>query len=111
MSLTAPMRSAALAALSRGEALCGHSDAALEHAAQAMEILEGLGKMEEFEGLIRLAYAEALAACGPADAAHAAAMSAKRRLRDLAANMEPARRDAYLTRVPENVATMALSDS
>src|SRR5260221_5131992 len=107
MKFGKPLRAAACAALARAELLSGDRVRAREHASAAIALLEELGAIEEFETLVRLADAETAQAAGASNAAVVITL-AKARLARIAATMDAARRDSFLTRVPENVATLAL---
>lgn len=92
----------ALALLARGRA-----SEAVVSARSARATLDAVGGGVS-EGLIRLAYAEALLAVGD-PAAAAAARDAVERLETRAAAIEdPSDREAFLTAVPENARTLAL---
>jgi len=107
MKIGPPLRAAALAALARSELRSGRRPKALEHVTEAFAILAELVEIEEFETLLRLAYAEALRDCGR-DEARPAIDEARRRVLAIAAKLDTAHKDSFLTRVPENVATLAL---
>ena len=81
---------------------------ALADAEQAMSILTSLDGIEEGESLIRVVYAEALAAAGDHGSARAAIVEARERLLARAAKIvDPALRESFLARVPENARTLA----
>jgi tetratricopeptide (TPR) repeat protein len=105
-----PLRAYALGVLAQIKLCAGSPAQALSIAEEAMSLLESLGgAIEEGEAVVRLAYAEALLANGHPKAAQAIA-EARRRLEERAANLrDPAWRESFLTRVPENVRTLELS--
>jgi hypothetical protein len=75
-----------------------------------MQLLASLGGMEEGESLLRLAYAEALAATGALGAAWDALASARERLLARAALISDAQwRESFLAHVPENARTLQLA--
>jgi hypothetical protein len=105
----APAHASALGRLARVRLARGDGPTALELSKQAMELCERLGGLEEGEALVRLTYAEALAACGRAAEAAAAARAAHARLiRSAATIREHAVRAAYFEAVPEHARTVAL---
>jgi chorismate mutase len=66
--------------------------------------------MDEGEALVRLAHAEALAACGHHDATRRALTDAAGRLRERAGRIaDPSRRARFLQDVGENARTLALA--
>jgi hypothetical protein len=74
-----------------------------------MDLLRSLGALEEGEALVRLTFAEALAAVGDTGAV-AAIAEAKDALITRAKNIEnPKLRQSFLERVEENAATFALA--
>jgi tetratricopeptide (TPR) repeat protein len=109
MKTASSLRASALATRARADVALGRRDDALAHANAAMSILRELGAIEETETLVRLAYAEALSASESPEAG-VAVRDAKARILRIAATMNDARRDSFLTRVPENVATLALEE-
>jgi hypothetical protein len=75
-----------------------------------MHALEAQGGIEDGEALIRLAYAEALDACGKRDEARAAIAVARRRIESVAAKItDPSLARSFRERVPENATTIALA--
>ncbi|APR79272.1 Adenylate cyclase [Minicystis rosea] len=81
---------------------------ALAEAERAMSILTSLDGIEEGESLIRLVYAESLAAAGDAQAARSALVEARDLLFARAAKiLDPTLRQTFLDRVPENARTLA----
>lgn len=109
---TPPLRAMALATLARLLVASGRAPEALVAARQAMELLVSLGGIEEGESLVRLAFAEALAATSEHAAAHDALATAKARLLERAALIvDPELRASFLEKVPENVRTMALASA
>src|SRR5262249_7862108 len=83
---------------------------ALARARDAFAILESLGAVDEGESRIRLVYAEALAAAGENERFDQALASARAHLLARAAKIsDPAWRERFLTTVPDNARTLALS--
>src|SRR5262249_18961029 len=104
-------RSMALAVLARTLLAKGRNEEAIVPAREAMDLLRSLGALEEGEALVRLTFAEALAAVGDNGAA-AAIAEAKNALTARAKNIEnPKFRKSFLERVEENAATLALASS
>lgn len=84
--------------------------AALEDAHAGIEGLESLGQLQEGESLIRLTWAEALAAVGRHEEARAAIMEARRRLDARAERIDDATlRASFLDRVAENARIVRLA--
>ncbi len=108
---TPPLRAMALASLARllverG----GRTREALGAAREAMDMLVGLGGIEEGESLVRLAYAESLQAIGQNEEAHIALMEAAERLVLRGEKIvDPRLRASFLERIPENARTLALA--
>jgi tetratricopeptide (TPR) repeat protein len=103
-----PLRAGALSVLARALLAQGRAAEALVCAREAFSQLETLGSLEEGESMVRLAYAEALAALG-AERSAAAASGARARLLERAARIsDPAWREQFLRSVPENARTLAL---
>jgi tetratricopeptide (TPR) repeat protein len=89
----------------------GDVSGALEPARHAMSLLEELQGLEDGEQHVRLAYAEALHAAGPAREAQAAIARARDALLTKAARIQDdGARARYLQRVPENRKTLALAE-
>ncbi len=87
----------------------GRAGEALEVARAAMDLLTTLGGIDEGEALLRLTYAEALAACGDRAPAQAAIRAAGARLRARAERIsDPELRRSFLAAVPENARTIEL---
>lgn len=85
---------------------------ALQHADEAMETLRAVKMMDAGDAIIRLAYVEALRACGRNDDASQALADAREHLLARAATISiPARRESFLRRVPENARTLELAKS
>ncbi len=83
---------------------------ALIAAHDAKRLLDQTGGVEEGESLVRVVYAEALAHAGDHDAARAAIQEAEARLRVRASwLLDPALRESFLVRVPENARTLELA--
>ncbi|WP_437762847.1 protein kinase [Sorangium sp. So ce281] len=105
-----PLRAAAVAVLSRALLAQGRPEEALPAAREAFVQLEEAGSLEEGESLVRLAYAEALAAAGAAREAAEALAVARQHLLDRAAKISDASfRERFLTCVPDNAKTLALA--
>ena len=103
------VRAQALAALARIRLAAGRPGDALAAAADAHAILESLGGLDEGESLVRLAWAESLAANGRRDEANRALADAKTRLEARAARIvDPALRASFLASVEDNARTIAL---
>jgi len=87
----------------------GRDADALDAATAGLALLEELGAIDEGESQIRLAYAEAVHATGDTQAAKAAIAAAASRLRERAARIaNPAWRESFLQKVPENARTLRL---
>ena len=83
---------------------------ALEQARQGHDDLEAQGQLEEGEAVVRLAYAEALAAVGEHSNAGVALTAARTRLLFRAARIDdPEARRSFLENVEENARTLALA--
>ncbi len=108
-----PLRAGALSVLSQALLSQGRKEEALEAAREAFSQLETLGSLEEGESMVRLAYAEALAALGvEREKAEGAARGARERLWARAAKIsDPVWREQFLRRVPENARTLSLGVS
>jgi ATP/maltotriose-dependent transcriptional regulator MalT len=107
---TPPLRAFGLAVLASAQLRIGRADLARPVAAEAMELLESLGGVEEGEALIRLMYAESLAALGDATAASQAIATARVRLLERTAMIQdPLWKDSFLEKVRENVRTLELA--
>jgi tetratricopeptide (TPR) repeat protein len=102
-----PVRAHALAVLAQTLLESKLPEDALEHAEEAMRLLESLGGIEEGESLVRVMHAEALAAVGRMDDAKASIARARDRLLDRAQKIsDPRMRQSFLTNVAENARTM-----
>ncbi len=103
-----PLRATALAVLARTLLHQERPAEALPIAAEAHAILEEHGEIEEGEALVRLVYAEALAASGAREAAAQAAQAARARLLSRADKISAiAWRERFLTAVPDNARTLS----
>ncbi|WP_437536175.1 protein kinase [Sorangium sp. So ce726] len=110
LEVAPPLRAAAVARLAQALLGLGRPDEALERAREAQAALDSLGGVEEGESLIRLVYAEALAAAGRRDEADEAIATAADALMARAARFQDPRwRDSFLERVPEHARTRALA--
>ncbi len=108
--LPAPLQPAALAALARAVLGQGRAKEALQHAQKAHELLAMIGHVEDYESLVRLVVAEALAATGEREAAHAALRTAHERLLARAAQIANSDwRESFLTRLHDNSRTTRLA--
>ena len=103
-------RAGGLASLAQIRLSAGRIDDAQEPAAEAHALLERLGTIEEFEGLVRLVHAETLEALGQTDAARQALARATDRLHERASRIgNETWRQGFLLRVPHHAATMVLA--
>ncbi|WP_437733880.1 serine/threonine-protein kinase [Sorangium sp. So ce1335] len=110
LKVAPPLRAAAVAVLSRALLAQGRPAEALPAAREAFAQLEEAGSLEEGESLVRLTYAEALAAAGAAREAAAALAAAREHLLGRAAKIsDPTFRERFLTCVPDNARTLALA--
>jgi tetratricopeptide (TPR) repeat protein len=108
--LPTPLQPAALAALARAVLAQGRTKEALQHARTANELLATIGHVEDYESLVRLILAEALAASGDVEAARAALQAAHARLLARAAQIaNPDWRESFLTRLLDNARTTRLA--
>ncbi|XYI01897.1 serine/threonine-protein kinase PknK [Sorangium sp. So ce1128] len=106
------LQAIAQATLARAVLRDGRPMEALAAAREALEILERLGGYGEDEALVRLAWIEALHACGDGDAARAALAAARDQLRAEADAIEsPALRRSFLEAVPEHARILALAEA
>ncbi|WP_437682582.1 serine/threonine-protein kinase [Sorangium sp. So ce131] len=102
------LRAPAVAVRARALLAQGDVAAALAAAQAAFGELTALGSLEEGESLVRLAYAEALAASGAGAEAAAALAEARASLLARAQRIaDPRRRERFLTAVPENARLLA----
>ena len=105
-----PMRVCALSAWARALLALGRSGEALGLARSAVEILDGLVRVEEGEAAARLAYAEALAATGDQTGATVAITIARERILARAVEMHRADlKQSYLERVVDNARILELA--
>jgi len=105
-----PMRVCALAAWARALLSLGRPVEALALARSAVEILDGLVRVEEGETAARLAYAEALFATGDRAAAEVAIAVARERILARVGEMHRADlRQSYLERVVDNARVLELA--
>ncbi|AUX27367.1 protein kinase [Sorangium cellulosum] len=110
LTVAPPLRAAAVALLSRALLAQGRAAEALPVAREAFAQLEETGSLEEGESLVRLAYAEALAAAGAERAAAEALAAAREQLLRRAEKIsDPSIRERFLTCVPDNAKTLALA--
>ena len=81
---------------------------ALAAAREAVELMDSIGGIDEGEAAVRLAYVEALDACGEQEPAREALAVARARLLARAARVrDVTRRERFLTEVAENARTLA----
>jgi tetratricopeptide (TPR) repeat protein len=110
LAVSPPARAGALAALAQARIAEGDPAAALAAAREAKDTLDRLGGIEEFEALVRLAYAEALEACGDEDGGREAIVDAREKLVARAERITDGRlRTSFLHQVPENARTLELA--
>ncbi|HVU50567.1 MAG TPA: protein kinase [Polyangia bacterium] len=108
--LPTPLQPAALAALARAVLAAGRVKEALQHARMANELLATIGHVEDYESLVRLVLAEALAAAGEVEPARAALRAAHDRLMARAEQIANADwRAAFLTRNLDNARTVRVA--
>ena len=101
---------AALGALARARLGGGDLAGGLAAAREAHAALERLGEIEEGESIVRLTYAEALAAAGEHEQAHAALAAARQRLLARADRVaDLGWRHRFLHEVPVNARILALA--
>jgi hypothetical protein len=104
------LRAPAVAVLARALLDLARVDEALVAAREAATAVDALGAIDEGESLVRLAFVEALAAAGEADELAVALRVARDRLLARAGRIrDPAWRERFLSRVPDNARTLALS--
>jgi tetratricopeptide (TPR) repeat protein len=109
---TSPLRPHALGMLAGAELVRGRAAEALQAAREAMESLRAVGNTDEAEAFIHLVHAEALHATGATGAARAAVGEARARLLARAQKIaDPAAREGFLRRVPENARTLTLAEA
>jgi len=112
MEIAPPLAVVARACAALALSKAGRKVEALTEAMVASESLEQLGGVEELASLVRLAKAEVLYAAGETAAASAAIAEAKTRLEADASRIgDPARRDAFLHRLPHHARTLALASA
>jgi tetratricopeptide (TPR) repeat protein len=104
------LRAHALAVLSGallGQGRHRHVEA-LAAGREAVELMDSIGGIDEGEAAVRLAYVEALDACGERERAHEALAVARTRLMARAERVrDVTRRERFLTQVKENAQTLA----
>jgi eukaryotic-like serine/threonine-protein kinase len=110
LAIAPAIRVAALGALARARLGGGDAGGALAAAREAHAALERLGEIEEGESIVRLTYAEALAAAGEHAQAHAALIVARARLLARAERVADLDwRHRFLHEVPVNARILALA--
>jgi serine/threonine protein kinase/tetratricopeptide (TPR) repeat protein len=103
LEIAPPIRATALAVLAEIYLALGDPQQALSASTQGIELLESLGSTEDNEALIRLMYAESLAACSYREAANEALYRAKERLFVRAAKIKDKTwRTNFVENVPEH---------
>jgi predicted ATPase len=109
LSVAPPAKACALATLASALLARGLVAPALEHAEEAMALLDQLGTIEEGESLVRLVHAQALHEAGRTSAAQTAIAAARERLLFRATKIsDRCRRDSFLA-LPENARTIELA--
>jgi tetratricopeptide (TPR) repeat protein len=110
LEIAPPLRPLSVAVLAQALLGLGRADEAREAACEAHSAIETLGGVEEGESLIRLTYAEALAAAGREAEAEKAITAAEAALMARAARFhDPRWRDSFLDNVPEHARTRELA--
>jgi len=105
-----PSLPSALAALAQALVGQGKVQDALDYGQRAYALLQEMGRVEDEEALIRVAYAECLIAIGRDQEANQVIREANSRLEERAAAIDdPAWRSAFLSCVPSHAATIALA--
>jgi hypothetical protein len=107
----APLRAGAFAALAEALRASGRLAEALTDATDAARVLASLGSVEDFEALIGLAHAEALASSGRHEEARTAIAAAAGRVLARAARLGEPVRSRFLSAVPDNVRILALAQA
>ena len=108
--LTPPLRAYGLAVLGRIRLTGATPERAEDVAREAVDMLDALGGIEEGESYVRLTFAEALEASGNHEAACEAIATARVRILERAAMIhDPAWKESFLERVPENARTIELA--
>jgi tetratricopeptide (TPR) repeat protein len=103
LAVAPPLRASAMAMLARAMLRQGRTAEALTAAEEALARVS-----DEGESLVRLVYAEALAAVGHTSEAERAFAAAREHLLTQAARIsDPVWRESFLTRVPDNAAILA----
>jgi tetratricopeptide (TPR) repeat protein len=104
-----PAHASALANLADLELRHHRVEDALAHAREAHRLMETLGGLEESEPLVRVVYAEALAAAGRTGEARDVVRGAMTAMQEHAAKIATERWRASFATVPENMRTVALA--
>jgi len=108
--LTPPLRAYALGLLGRIRLASSSPRSAEAPTREAMDLLDGLGGVEEGESYVRLAFAEALDAAGDREAAREALATARVRIMERAAMIHDDEwKDSFLQLVRENARTLELA--
>jgi tetratricopeptide (TPR) repeat protein len=104
-------RAVALAVLARALAGAGRASEAMTAAEEAAGILRSVGRVEENESVVHLAWAEALHASGRTAEARSAIDAAALRLTRIASGLSSAaRRESFLGRIESHARTMRLAE-
>ena len=104
-----PAHASALVNLADLELAHHQQEDALVHASEAYRLMESLGGVEESESLIRVVYAEALAAAGRLDEAREVVRTSAATIEERAARIKIDRWRASFAAVPEHQRTRALA--
>jgi tetratricopeptide (TPR) repeat protein len=105
-----PLLALARAILAAALVRAGRREEAHTEIEAAMTFVESHGGIEDGEARVRLVYVEVLSALGEHERARDAILAARERLITRAARItNPAWRESFLTRVPDNVRTMSLA--
>jgi tetratricopeptide (TPR) repeat protein len=108
-SAAPPVRPLVEAGMARAHLALGDSAAALELTTRAMKALDTMGALDEGEGILRLAHAEALHASGDRAAALESILAAKERLVARASSFDEHFRRTFFENVSEHARTLALA--
>jgi tetratricopeptide (TPR) repeat protein len=105
-------RTKGLASLAQALTVLGNHREALAAANQALEVLDAVAGVDDWEAFVRLVHAEAVQAAGDSEGARLLLGIARERLLERAARIDsPALRQSFLEQVPEHSRTLQLSAS